>query len=204
MKKELDQELFDDYREFPIRIGQRVPDMELNAYYKGKETTVSLSDYHGKWLILFFYPADFTFICPTELEDMADHYEQFQKEGAEVLSVSTDTVYTHKAWHDTSETIKKIKFPMISDRNQSLCYMMGAIDEGIGNALRGTFVINPDGKLQMMELNDNDSVGRNAKELLRKLQGAKFSREHKGRVCPAKWEPGDDTLKPGLDLVGKI
>jgi peroxiredoxin (alkyl hydroperoxide reductase subunit C) len=203
MKKDID-ELFEDYQEFPIRIGQSLPDMELSAYHKGKETKISLSDYKGKWLILFFYPADFTFICPTELEDMADHYAQFQKEGAEVLSVSTDTVYTHKAWHDTSEAIKKINFPMVSDRNQSLCYMMGAIDDESGNALRGTFVINPDGKLQMMELGDNDSVGRNAKELLRKLQGAKFAREHKGRVCPAKWEPGDDTLKPGMDLVGKI
>lgn len=200
----MDKDMFEEYEGFPVRIGQTVPDMELKAYYNDKETTISLSDYKGKWLILFFYPADFTFICPTELEDMAELYPQFQKEGAEILSVSTDTVYTHKAWHDTSEAIKKIKFPMLSDRNQSLSYMMGVMDEESGNALRGTFVINPDGKLQMIELNDNDSVGRNAKELLRKLQGAKFSREHKGQVCPAKWEPGDDTLKPGMDLVGKI
>jgi peroxiredoxin len=204
MKNELDTEILEEYQDFPVRIGQMVPDMELDAYYKGEETKISLSDYRGKWLILFFYPADFSFICPTELEDMADLYEEFQKEGAEVLSVSTDTVYTHKSWHDVSEAIKKIKFPMLSDRNQSLCYMMGAMDEESGNALRGTFVINPDGKLQMLELGDNNSVGRNAKELLRKLQGAKFARENKGRVCPAKWEPGDDTLKPGMDLVGKI
>ncbi len=189
----------------PLSATDRIMDMKLKAFYKGAEKEISLSDYRGKWLILFFYPADFTFICPTELEEMADMYPEFQKEKAEVLSVSTDTVYTHKAWQDASPAIKKIKFPMIADRAGELSRMMGVYIEEEGNALRGSFIIDPEGVIRSVEINDN-SIGRNAKELLRKLRAAKFVYEHKdaGLVCPASWNPGDDTLKPGMDLVGKI
>ncbi len=186
-----------------VSIGHPVPDMELLAYHNDEEHRIHLGDYKGKWLILFFYPADFTFVCPTELEDMAQMYDQFVAEGAEVLSVSTDTVWTHKAWHDTSEAIKKIKFPMLADRTAELTKMMGVYIPEEGNALRGTFIIDPEGILRGIEVNHND-VGRSAKELLRKIKAFKFVRENKGKVCPANWEPGDDTLEPGLGLVGKI
>ncbi len=164
---------------------------------------MKLSDLKGKWGILFFYPKDFTFVCPTELEDMANHYEAFKKEGAEVVSVSTDTVQVHKAWHDASPAIKKIQFPMAADPTHHLSHLFGVHIEEEGVTLRGTFVIDPDQVLQLIEINP-DGVGRNAKELLRKVQAAKFVREHGDQVCPAGWEPGDKTLKPGLDLVGKI
>ena len=185
------------------KIGHEIPDVEVDAYHKEEIEKIKLSAYRGKWLILFFYPADFTFVCPTELEEMAEHYAEFQKLGAEVLSISTDTVFVHKAWHDTSEAIKKVNFPMLSDPRHELSKIFGTFIPEEGLSLRGTFVIDPDGILRITEVNDN-SVGRNAKELLRKLQAAKFVREHGGNVCPASWEPGDDTLKPGLDLVGKI
>ncbi len=185
------------------QIGHEIPDAQLDAFYNEEIKKIKLSDYRGKWLILFFYPADFTFVCPTELEEMAEHYAEFQKLGAEVLSVSTDTAYVHKAWHDTSKAIKKITFPMLSDSRRELCHIFGTYIPEEGISLRGTFVVDPDGILRIVEINDN-SVGRNAKELMRKLQAAKFVREHGGNVCPASWKPGDETLKPGLDLVGKI
>lgn len=184
-------------------IGHEIPDAEVSAYHNDEIKKIKLSDYRGKWLILFFYPADFTFICPTELEEMAENYEMFQKLGAEVLAVSIDTVFVHKAWHDASPAIKKITFPMLSDVCHELCEMFGTYIPKEGVSLRGTFVIDPDGILRIIEMNDN-SVGRSAKELVRKLQAAKFVREHNGQVCPASWEPGAETLKPGLDLVGKI
>ncbi|OIO31312.1 peroxiredoxin [Candidatus Nomurabacteria bacterium CG1_02_43_90] len=185
------------------QIGHEIPEIEAEAFHNEEIKKIKLSDYRGKWLILFFYPADFTFVCPTELEEMANHYGEFQKLGAEVLSVSGDTVFVHKAWHDTSEAIKKITFPMVADPRRDLCVAFGTLIEEEGLSLRGTFVVDPDGILRIVEMNDN-SVGRNAKELLRKLQAAQFVREHNGNVCPASWEPGDETLKPGLDLVGKI
>lgn len=184
-------------------IGHEIPDAEAEAFHNEEVKKIKLSDYRGRWLILFFYPSDFTFVCPTELEEMADNYANIQKIGAEVLSVSVDTVFVHKAWHDTSPAIKKIKFPMLADTRRELCHMFGTYIPEEGISLRGTFIIDPDGILRIVEVNDN-SVGRNAKELVRKLQAAKFVREHGGNVCPASWEPGDDTLKPGLDLVGKI
>lgn len=186
-----------------IKIGDKLPDISFKVFHEGDERKMKISDFEGKWLILFFYPADFTFVCPTELEEMADLYEEFKKEGAEVVSISTDTVYTHKAWHDTSDAIKKIKFPMAEDANHELSSTMGVLIENEGLALRGSFVINPDGVLKAMEIHDN-SIGRNPKELLRKLQAAKFVHEHGDKVCPASWNPGDDTLEPGMDLVGKI
>ncbi len=184
-------------------VGSDLPDFEIETYQNEKIEKVKLSDYKGKWLILFFYPADFTFVCPTELEEMADSYEAFKKEDAEVISVSTDTVFVHKAWHDTSDAIKKISYPMAADPTGALSRMLGVYIEKEGLALRGSFIINPEGKIVLAEVNDN-SIGRNAKELLRKLQAARYVSEHDGQVCPASWTPGSDTLEPGLDLVGKI
>lgn len=184
-------------------IGETVADMECKAFHNEKEISLKLSDYRGKWLVLFFYPADFTFVCPTELEDVADHYDAFKKMNAEVLSVSTDTVFVHKAWHDNSPSIKKITFPMVADPTGNLSRQMGVYITEAGLALRGSFVIDPDGKLVAYEVHATN-IGRSADELLRKVQAAQFVREHGGEVCPAKWKPGEKTLKPGLDLVGKI
>ncbi len=188
-----------------LSVGDSVPNFEFEVYNPEKDTIekASIKDYSGKWLILFFYPADFTFVCPTELEEMAELYEKFKEEDAEIVSVSTDTVYVHKAWHEDSEAIKKVKFPMAADPTHELSDAFGVLIPEEGVALRGTFLIDPEGKITHVEINDN-SIGRNAKELLRKLQAAKFVREHNGKVCPASWTPGDDTLEPGLDLVGKI
>ena len=186
-----------------IEINHPAPLFEAQAYHDGQIKTVKLADYKGKWVVLFFYPADFTFICPTELGEMADYYSQFQEMGVEVLSVSTDTVFVHKAWHDASDTIKKIKFPMVADPNGQICVGYETIIPMEGMSLRGTFIIDPDGILKSIEMNDN-SIGRSAKDLIRKIKAAKFVRENGGEVCPASWEPGKETLKPGLDLVGKL
>ncbi len=184
-------------------IGNPVPDLNFQIYHNEEFKKTSLDNYRGKWLILFFYPADFTFVCPTELEDMADHYAEFQAMNTEIISVSTDTHFVHKAWHDNSPAIKKITFPMAADPTGVLCHEFGTYIESEGLSLRGTFIIDPDGVLKAFEVNDN-SIGRNAEELLRKMQAAQYVREHGGEVCPAKWKPGDATLTPGLDLVGKI
>lgn len=186
-----------------VKINHKIPDLELEAYHNGKTKKISLSEYRGKWLVLVFYPADFTFVCPTELGELADYYERFKKLGAEVMSVSTDTVFIHKAWHDNSPTIKKIKFPMVADPTGKLCREFDTYIEKEGCSLRGSFIINPEGILKAFEIHDN-SIGRTAKELLRKIQAAKFVRKHKGEVCPASWEPGKKTLKTRLSLVGKI
>lgn len=186
-----------------IKIGQKIPDLILEAYQQEKIKKIKFSDYKGKWLVLIFYPADFTFICPTELEEAAELYPEFQKLGAEILSCSTDTAFSHKAWHDNSPVIRKVKFPMLADPTGKLCREFGTYIEEEGLSLRGSFIFDPDQKLVAYEMHDN-SIGRSAKELLRKLQAAKFVREHKGLVCPASWEPGKKTLKPGLKLVGKI
>src|SRR3990167_1443361 len=184
-------------------INGKAPKFEAKAFYNEEITTVKLSNYKGKWIILFFYPADFTFVCPTELGEMADNYEEFKKLGVEIISVSTDTVFAHKTWHDNSETIKKIKFPMLADPTGRVCKAYGTYIEHEGLALRGTFIIDPDGILKAYELHDN-SIGRSVQELIRKVQAAQFVKEHKGEVCPVEWKPGSKTLKPGLELVGKI
>jgi peroxiredoxin (alkyl hydroperoxide reductase subunit C) len=191
------------YKLFMLKINQEIPNFEVEAFHNEEIKKLKLSQFRGKWLILFFYPADFTFVCPTELEELADSYEEFKKEGAEIVSVSTDTVFAHKAWHDSSPAIKKIKFPMLADPTGNLSRAFGTYIEEEGLSLRGTFLIDPEGALKAHEMHDN-SIGRSAKELLRKLQAAKFVKEHKGKVCPASWEPGKETLEPGLDLVGKI
>ncbi len=184
-------------------INTDLPKFELEAYHNGEFTKVSSEDLKGKWAVLFFYPADFTFVCPTELGDMADKYEEMKAAGVEVYSVSTDTHFVHKAWHDASDTIKKIKFPMLADPTGNLSRELGVYIEEAGMAYRGTFLINPEGKIILSEVGDN-SIGRNADELWRKIQAAQFVAANDGEVCPAKWTPGGDTLKPGLDLVGKI
>ncbi len=192
-----------------LSIGAALPETPLHAYdpKKDEEVTLTTGAYKSKkWLIFFFYPADFTFICPTELEEMAGMYEEFVKEGAEVLSVSTDTVFVHKAWHDNSPAIKKVMFPMVADPTGAISKMFGVyITAGgdAGLAQRGTFIVSPDGELKTIEIHDN-SIGRSAKETLRKLKAAKFVAEHGGNVCPAAWEPGGETLQPGMNLVGKI
>jgi len=186
-----------------IQINEEIPDFELAIFHNETEKTIKLSDYKGKWLVLIFYPADFTFICPTELEEAAHYYEEFKKLGAEIMSVSTDTVFVHKAWHDESPAIQKVKYPMIADPTGKLCRAFGTYIEEEGLSLRGSFIIDPDGILKAFEVNANN-IGRSAKELLRKLQAAAFVREHTEQVCPASWEPGTETLTPGLELVGKI
>jgi peroxiredoxin len=184
-------------------INSQIADFKVQAYHNGSFKTVSNEDLKGKWAIFFFYPADFTFVCPTELEDMADKYEQFQAMGVEVYSVSTDTHFVHKAWHDASDSIKKIKYPMLADPTGALCRSFGVLIEEEGLAYRGTFVVNPEGKIKLAEVHDN-SIGRNADELLRKVEAAQFVASHDGEVCPAKWKKGNATLKPSIDLVGKI
>lgn len=186
-----------------VKIGDKVTDFELEAFQGNDVKNVKLSGMKGKWVVLLFYPADFTFVCPTELEEAAEKYEEFQKLGAEVFSISTDTVYSHKAWHDTSKAINKIKYPMLADPTGKVCREMGTYIEEEGLSLRATFIIDPDGVLKSMEIHDN-SIGRSVNEILRKLQAAKFVRENKGMVCPVNWEPGKETLKPGMDIVGKI
>ncbi len=186
-----------------LEINAEAPAFEAQAFHEEQIKTVKLSDYKGKWVVLFFYPADFTFICPTELGDLADKYAELQQLGCEVLSISTDTAFVHKAWHDASETIKKIKFPMVADPAGQICNAYGTMIPMEGLSLRGTFIIDPDGVLKSFELNDN-SIGRSSAELIRKVKAAQFVRENGGEVCPANWQPGSATLKPGLDLVGKI
>ncbi len=186
-----------------ISVGKNIPEITTDAFYKNEIKKIKLSDYKGQWLVLIFYPADFTFVCPTELEEAAAKYKEFKKLGAEVLSISTDTVYSHKAWHDTSPSIKNITFPMVADPTGKMCREFGTYIEDEGISLRGTFIVDPDGILKMMEINDN-SVGRNINEIIRKLHAAKFTREHGGEVCPVNWEPGEETIKPNLDDVGQI
>lgn len=182
---------------------KRVPDFSVQAFHHGEFRTVRTADVLGRWAVFFFYPADFTFVCPTELGDLADRYAELRELGVEVYAVSTDTHFTHKAWHDTSETIKRLEFPMLADPPGHLSRAFGVLDEASGLAGRGTFVADPSGAIKIVEWHD-DGIGRNAEELVRKIQAAQFVATHDGEVCPAKWKPGQKTLKPTLDLVGKI
>lgn len=186
-----------------VEIGKEIPELTFSVFQNNDEKTVTFAEYRGKWLAVVFYPADFTFVCPTELEELAGLYPEFQKEGAEIVSVSTDTIFVHKAWHDNSEAIKKVNYGMAADPTGKLSRTFGVYIEEEGLARRGTFLIDPTGVLRTIEIHDN-SIGRSGNELLRKLRAAKFVAEHGGNVCPASWEPGEATLKPGLDLVGKI
>jgi len=184
-------------------IGREIADFTVDAFVDGEFRKVSKADLLGKWSVFVFYPADFTFVCPTELADLADLHEEFQSIGTEIYSVSTDTHFTHKAWHDASDTIRKIKYPMLADPTGKLCRDFSVYIEEEGLALRGSFIINPAGKIVAYEVNDN-SIGREAAELLRKVQAAQFVAEHGDQVCPAGWRPGADSLRPAIELVGKI
>ena len=186
-----------------IKINEKAPEFKEDAFVNNEIKKISLKDYKGKWVILFFYPADFTFVCPTELGELADNYNEIKNLGAEVISVSVDTAFVHKAWHDKSETIGKIKFPMLADPARRVCNNYGTLIDEEGLSLRATFIINPEGIIKAYEMHEN-SIGRSVEELIRKLQAAKFVSENKGQVCPINWKPGAKTLKPGLDLVGKI
>jgi NADH-dependent peroxiredoxin subunit C len=184
-------------------INTQIKPFTAQAYKGGKFVEVSDADLKGKWSVVFFYPADFTFVCPTELEDLADNYATFQRLGVEIYSVSTDTHFSHKAWHDSSPAIGKIQYTMVGDPSGQITNNFGVMREGVGLADRGTFLIDPEGVIQFVEVTA-EGIGRNAIELLRKIKAAQYVASHPGEVCPAKWEEGEKTLAPSLDLVGKI
>ena len=184
-------------------INTTIKPFKAQAFKQGKFIEVSDADLKGKWSVVVFYPADFTFVCPTELEDLAEHYDEFQKMGVEVYSVSTDTHFSHKAWHDTSDAIGKIRYTMIGDPTGTITRNFEVMREDAGLADRGTFVIDPDGVIQAMEITA-EGIGRDAGDLVRKVRAAQYVAAHPGEVCPAKWKEGEKTLKPSLDLVGKI
>ena len=184
-------------------INTTIKSFSATAYQNGKFIPVSDETLKGKWSVIVFYPADFTFVCPTELEDLAENYDAFKKLGVEIYSVSTDSHFAHKAWHDTSPAIGKVKYPMIGDPTAALARNFDVLIEEEGMALRGTFVINPEGQIKLCEIHDN-GIGRDASELLRKVKAAQYVAAHPGEVCPAKGSEGEETLTPSLDLVGKI
>ncbi|MEN9645812.1 MAG: peroxiredoxin [Actinomycetota bacterium] len=184
-------------------VNTEILPFSATAYHQGQFVPVTDADLRGKWSVVFFYPADFTFVCPTELGDLADHYAELQSRGVEVYSVSTDTHFVHKAWHDASETIAKIQYPMIGDPTGTITNNFGVMREGQGLADRATFLIDPNGVIQAYEVTA-EGIGRNAEDLLRKVKAAQYVASHPGEVCPAKWQEGEDTLAPSLDLVGKI
>jgi peroxiredoxin (alkyl hydroperoxide reductase subunit C) len=185
------------------KINQPIPEFTAQAFHNGEFKTITSDDVKGKWSIFLFYPADFTFVCPTELEDMANQYEELQSLGVEVYSVSTDTHFVHKAWHDASEAIGKIQFPMIGDPTGTITRGFDVMIEEEALALRGTFLADPDGIIKVCEIHDL-GIGRSAKDMVRKVKAAQYVASHDGEVCPAAWEEGQATLTPSLDLVGKI
>ncbi len=184
-------------------INKEVQDFTVQAFVNHSFQEVSKSDILGRWSVFFFYPADFSFVCPTELEDLADKYEEFREAGCEIYSVSTDTHFVHKAWHDASERIRKIQYPMLADPTHALSKDFDVLIEADGMAERGSFIVNPEGRIVAYEINAGN-VGRNAEELLRKLRACQFVYEHGDEVCPARWQPGAETLTPSLDLVGLL
>lgn len=184
-------------------INTKIKPFHNSAFKQGQFIELTEKDTEGKWSIFFFYPADFTFVCPTELGDLADHYAEFKKLGVDIYSVSTDTHFTHKAWHSSSETIGKIEYAMIGDPTGSLTRNFEIMRENQGLADRGTFVVDPNGIIQAMEVTA-EGIGRDAADLLRKVKAAQYVASHPGEVCPAKWQEGAATLSPSLDLVGKI
>ncbi len=176
-------------------IGTKIPNIQLDAYHNGTIKKIQLHSYKGKWVILFFYPGDFTFVCPTELKELSQFYEDFKNDNAEILSVSTDSVYVHKAWKESNESMKEVKYPMLSDRNAKLSKALGVYDENTGEALRASFIVDPDGIIVAYEIH-NQSIGRNAGELLRKLDAAIAVQKGGGGLCPAGWKKGDPLLQP--------
>ena len=184
-------------------INSRLPEFKLQGFQNGEFKTVTHKDVEGKWALFFFYPADFTFVCPTELADLAEKHEQLKQMGVEVFSVSTDSHFVHKAWHDASATIRQINYTMLGDPTGSLSREFGVYIKEDGMDYRGTFLVNPEGLIKIAEIQDNN-IGRNADELVRKVEAAQFVASHDGEVCPARWRRGDATLKPSIDLVGKL
>ncbi len=184
-------------------INSQIKPFKATAFHNGKFVEVTEQTLKGKWSVFVFYPADFTFVCPTELEDLADNHAEFSKLGVEIYGISTDTHFAHKAWHDTSDAIRKVRYPLIGDPTATLARNFDVLIEEEGLALRGTFVINPEGRIKLCEIHDN-GIGRDASELLRKVKAAQYVASHPGEVCPAKWQEGAETLTPSLDLVGKI
>lgn len=184
-------------------INKEIADFKVQAYVNGAFKEVTKADVVGKWSVFVFYPADFTFVCPTELEDLANIYDKFQAINCEVFSVSCDTHFVHKAWHDSSKAVGKVNYPMLADPTAALARDFDVYIEDAGLAERGTFVVNPEGKIVAYEVNAGN-VGRNADELLRKVEASQFVAEHGDEVCPAKWQPGAKTLKPSFDLVGAL
>lgn len=184
-------------------IGKEVKPFVAQAYQNENFITVTEETFKGQWSVVCFYPADFTFVCPTELEDLQNQYDALKALGVEVYSVSTDTHFTHKAWHDHSEAIGKIKYAMIGDPSHAISRNFEVLNEEVGLADRGTFIIDPDGVIQMVEINAG-GIGRDASTLVGKIKAAQYVRNNPNEVCPAKWKEGEKTLKPGLDLVGKI
>lgn len=184
-------------------INTQIKPFAAKAYQQGQFIDITERDLSGRWAVMFFYPADFTFVCPTELGDLADQYEALQASGVEVYSVSTDTHFTHKAWHDSSDTINNIQYPMVGDPTGQITRNFGVMIEEEGLAERATFVIDPEGTIQVVEMTAG-GIGRDAKELLRKIKAAQYIAANPGEVCPAKWQEGEDALAPTLDLVGKL
>ena len=193
-----------DFEAAPLMVGDTVPEkVSFQMFHNEEIQDTGIASFRGKWLVLFFYPGDFTFVCPTELGELAGMYDAFQKEGVEIVSLSTDTVYSHKMWHETSPIVKTVPFPMGSDHRHILVDLFGVYCEEDGLAYRASVVIDPSGVIRAMEINDN-SIGRSAAELLRKVKAAKYVQEHSGKVCPASWQEGDEPLTPGTNLVGKL
>jgi NADH-dependent peroxiredoxin subunit C len=184
-------------------INTEIPAFKSNAFHNGKFIEVTEASLKGKWSVVVFMPAAFTFNCPTEVEDAAENYAEFQQAGAEVYIVKTDTHFSHKVWHETSPAVGKARFPLVGDPTHVLTRAFGVHIDAEGLALRGTFIINPDGVIKTMEVHDN-AIARDMKETLRKLKAAQYVAAHPGEVCPAKWKEGEKTLAPSLDLVGKI
>ena len=184
-------------------INTPVPPFKVQAFKTGKFIEVTEQSLKGKWSVFIFMPAAFTFNCPTEVEDAADNYAEFQKLDAEVYIVTTDSHFAHKVWHETSPAVGKAKFPLIGDSTHLLARAFDVYIPEEGRALRGTFVINPDGVIKTSEVHSNE-IARDVKETLRKLKAAQYTAAHPGEVCPAKWNDGSATLTPSLDLVGKI
>jgi len=184
-------------------VNTTVKPFQATAFHNGKFVSVSDADLRGKWSVVVFYPADFTFVCPTELEDLAERYSEFRRLGVEVYSVSTDTHFAHKAWHDSSDAIRKVEYVMVGDPTGRITRNFEVMIEEEGLALRGTFLVDPQGEIKLCEIHDN-GIGRDAGELLRKVKAAQYVASHPGEVCPARWKEGEKTLRPSLDLVGKI
>jgi len=197
------EETYEEEFEDILEVGQAAPEFSAMAFLNNEFKRVELADYKGRWVVLFFYPADFTFVCPTELASLADYYEKFKEMNVEILSISTDTHFCHKAWHDSSESIKKINFPMLSDATHEISDKYNVLIPEGGITHRGTFIISPEGILKAYEVH-HDHIGRSITELVRKIKAAQHAENNPGEACPMNWDSGKETLKPGVDLVGKI